>query len=102
MIFEPLNFLKLGFYGLYTYFLFISRVYLWYNTSDQILYGIIQGIIFTLVAYYFLIGPNPSTIFGSFFGEVAADDNENLSEESILMLRGLCKKLGVPDNLDPE
>ena len=69
-ILEFLSVMKITMYASMCYIVFASRVYLLYNTAEQVFCGIIQGIFVTLIAYAFFIGPSEGTVFYEFFGEI--------------------------------
>eukprot|EP00347_Sterkiella_histriomuscorum_P003181 403365280 len=76
-----------------------SRVYLYYNSQDQVTYGVIQGISITITAFMFLIGPSQDCTFAEFFADY--DETNVMSAESIKLMQELCAKLGVDPSLEP-
>jgi hypothetical protein len=71
-----------------------------YNSSDQVIVGITLGCSFTFALFYFMIGPNKSTLFGKFFGDLDKDSLEENDGNYKLMME-ICQKLGVKKELDP-
>ena len=47
----------------------------------------------------FLIGPSQDCLFADFFADYNV--NDNLNPDSLRMMKDLCAKLGVDENLEP-
>ncbi|CDW78261.1 UNKNOWN [Stylonychia lemnae] len=80
------------------YLLYSSRIYLHYNSQDQVLFGIMQGIVITITAFMFIIGPSQDTILAEYFADF--DERNQMSEKSTKLMQDLCTKLGVDPKLD--
>ena len=55
-----------------------------YNTSEQVTFGIVQGVAITVTLYMFVIGPSTDVVLAEYFADLR--ERDQLSPESIKLM----------------